>query len=321
VSALARYLILGNLTIDDTVMPDGRTAMGSAGGNVLYAAVGAKVWTDDLLMVSRLGLGYPEELLADMGACGYRTDGLVPVPLNAIRQWQLYDREGGRNYVRLPSAPPYVDMSPRPEEIPTSLLSSAIACHIAPMPIVIQEGLVHWARSHGLRVILDPHHENMAGTEPLWRRVLPHVDVFLPSQEEAVNLLGGWAGAEAATRELHQWGAGVVVLKLGPEGVLVYDGRKQVYYHVPTATAKPVDTTGCGDAFCGGFLVGWGETGDLLTGAFHGTVSASFVAADFGARHAFAVDPAEARGRLRNLTMRTRKEGVLCSMTGNGDLR
>lgn len=36
------------------------------------------------------------------------------------------------------------------------------------------------------------------------------------------------------------------------------------------------DPTGCGNAFCGGFLVGWLENRDLLTGALYGSVAASF---------------------------------------------
>jgi hypothetical protein len=36
------------------------------------------------------------------------------------------------------------------------------------------------------------------------------------------------------------------------------------------------DPTGCGNAFCGGFLVGWLEHRDLVTGALYGSVAASF---------------------------------------------
>jgi hypothetical protein len=38
-----------------------------------------------------------------------------------------------------------------------------------------------------------------------------------------------------------------------------------------------IDPTGCGNTFCGGFLVGWYRTRDLLTAALWGSVSASFM--------------------------------------------
>ena len=36
-----------------------------------------------------------------------------------------------------------------------------------------------------------------------------------------------------------------------------------------------VDPTGCGNAFCGGFAIGWWKTRNLLTAGLYGTVSAS----------------------------------------------
>ncbi len=37
-----------------------------------------------------------------------------------------------------------------------------------------------------------------------------------------------------------------------------------------------IDQTGAGNTYCGAFLVGWLETGDLLTAACYGAVAASF---------------------------------------------
>ena len=90
---MARYLLFGHLTIDDTVLPDGRTAMGMVGGNVLYAAIGTHVWTDDLAIIARPGQGYPPGLIDELATCGYQVDGLIPCESQRIRQWQLYDDE------------------------------------------------------------------------------------------------------------------------------------------------------------------------------------------------------------------------------------
>ena len=38
-----------------------------------------------------------------------------------------------------------------------------------------------------------------------------------------------------------------------------------------------VDPVGAGNAFCGGFLTGWVQSGDLLTAGLYGVVSASFL--------------------------------------------
>lgn len=302
---MPRYLVFGHLTIDDTVMPDGRTALGSVGGNALYAAIGALLWTDGVAMVSRLGRGYPDELLGLMSRAGLRTDGLVPTHHPRIRQWQLYDVEGGRTYVPLASAGTYEDLAPRPHEIPPGLADGLRGCHVAPMRLDIQAQLVEWARARGAVVTVDPHYDSVAGQADAWRSLLPMVDLFLPSREEAEVLLGAWPGAEAAARELTRWGAETVCVKSGADGACIYRAGEPASLLVPSAVRSPVDTTGCGDAFCGGMLAGWLESNDLLEGGLRGSVSASFVAEGFGAARALQVDRGQARRRLEELTLAT----------------
>jgi ribokinase len=71
-------------------------------------------------------------------------------------------------------------------------------------------------------------------------------------------------------------GARAVVVKIGAYGSLVVGPGREVT-HVPAYPAAVVDPTGAGDSFCGGFLVGLQETGDLVQAALYGTVAASFV--------------------------------------------
>lgn len=298
---MARYLLFGHLTIDDTVLPDGRTALAALGGNVLYAAIGAHLWADSVAMVSRLGRGYPAELLARMDDAGLRTDGLVPTEHSRIRQWQLYDVEGGRTYVPLASAGTYEELAPRPGEVPRHLLSDLVACHIAPMGLELQATLVEWAGELGAKVSLDPHFDSIVGRRQAWQELLPQVDLFMPSREEASLLLGDWPGLEAAAHELASWGPSMVCVKSGSDGAYVLRARGAEGFLVPSAVQTLIDSTGCGDAFCGGMLVGWNETGDLRRGAVQGAISAATVAEGYGAEHALRPDRARARARLEGL--------------------
>jgi hypothetical protein len=77
--------------------------------------------------------------------------------------------------------------------------------------------------------------------------------------------------------------------------------RPKEFVRLPAAAPALVDPTGCGDAFCGGFLVGLAETGDLRTAMACGTVAAGTVAQDHGAAHALTVDRDDVRRRLRAL--------------------
>ena len=297
---MARYLTLGHLLIEDTVLPDGRVLEGRLGGDCLYAAIGARVWDDDVALATRVGRDFPEELLDQMRAAGYGA-GLVPCEHRSIRLWVRWGVEATGRFTFREGVGTYDDFTPLPEEIPAALASGLDAVHIAPVPFEPMEALVGWARARARIVTVDPHYQHVAGNVEEWRRVLPLVDVFLPSRQEALDLLGEWKDAETALRDLTGLGPRVVCLKLGAEGALACVRGDEGVVRMPAAPCDAVDTTGCGDAFSGGFLVGWAATGDVRTALAYGSVSASFAAEGYGAAHALAVDRQVARKRLASL--------------------
>eukprot|EP00850_Spirogloea_muscicola_P016813 SM000139S00130 [mRNA] locus=s139:332144:335094:+ [translate_table: standard] len=70
-----------------------------------------------------------------------------------------------------------------------------------------------------------------------------------------------------------------------------------------TPPRQVVDTTGCGNAFCGGFLAGWVEERNLLTAALWGSVAASFMAEYQGVPPpAVTMEVAEAQRRVHLLS-------------------
>jgi sugar/nucleoside kinase (ribokinase family) len=90
---------------------------------------------------------------------------------------------------------------------------------------------------------------------------------------------------------------GHLVVKRGERGVSVAVDDDVV--DVPSAPADVIDSTGAGDAFCGGFIAGLVATGDPVLAAQHGVVSSSFVVETRGALAALdALDDATAGRRL-----------------------
>jgi sugar/nucleoside kinase (ribokinase family) len=75
----------------------------------------------------------------------------------------------------------------------------------------------------------------------------------------------------------------VVALKLGPAGALVAssDGHR---IYVDAETARVVDSTGAGDAFCAGFLSSWSGDRDLETCALEAVKVAARAVGQVGAR-------------------------------------
>jgi sugar/nucleoside kinase (ribokinase family) len=85
------------------------------------------------------------------------------------------------------------------------------------------------------------------------KNVLPLLDFFIPSKEEALFYTGKKTVQEAA--ELFKnCGAGVVIVKQGKEGVFVLIDKGG--FTIPAYPAKVVDTTGAGDNYVAGFIAG-----------------------------------------------------------------
>ncbi len=150
------------------------------------------------------------------------------------------------------------------------------------MPLSVQSQLVRYLAAQPALVSLDPHDEYIAGAEDTFRELLPLVDIFLPSSQEAA-LLYGRDDPMDAVQAFRKAGAGAVAIKLGREGSLVYGPGLEEPVHVPCVPVDTVDPTGAGDAYCGAFGVVYGRTGDVLEAALHGTVAGSLTVERRGA--------------------------------------
>ena len=60
------------------------------------------------------------------------------------------------------------------------------------------------------------------------------------------------------------------MITLGPQGCYLENARGAC--RVPAPAVRPVDTTGAGDAFCGGFLAALGEGRDVFEAVEFGNV-------------------------------------------------
>jgi len=162
------------------------------------------------------------------------------------------DAQGNRMIYHSPGAGPMMNLSKALE----SAAGAAAAVHYAGIGARHldghAEGLLAAARAGGALVTCDLIAPGPHSGEEL-RRILPHVDVFMPSAIEA-RFITGENDLPRAARALADWGAGAVVIKDGAQGALALgsDGKLEVVAALPID--KVVDTTSCGDGFCAGFI-------------------------------------------------------------------
>lgn len=312
-----KYVTVGNLTIDEILLPQGRYRNRQCGGNCLYAAAGAHIWSSDVGIASLVGFDYPAKWLEIIEKAGIDISGITTLEhVPSMRAAMAYTADDER-YVLENETVGRSEYDKTPEEWANWLLNSptidhfpaaykkAVGIHFAPMPVQAHFPLVQALRKQGCRLTLDsPWWDGAANDRAPHLPLLNSLDALLPSLAEVRVFLNEDLEPAAAIRLLRQFGVAATVVKLGVAGSLVWAAHGDLIVHVPSFPAQTVDPTGAGDAFCGGFLVGLIETGDAVEAARYGTVSASFVVEGFSSLHALTVPRDQAESRLQAIQPR-----------------
>ncbi|OBK25950.1 sugar kinase [Mycobacterium asiaticum] len=139
--------------------------------------------------------------------------------------------------------------------------------------------LLKHAKDHGLSTSVDI----LAGGNPgllTWIiEALPHTDYLLPNDEQVLGFTGT-TDLELGCRALIDAGAGCVAVTRGGDGALVIVRDQTI--EVPAYAVDVVDTTGCGDAFSAGFILGRALGRDFAASARLGCATAAQVAGGLG---------------------------------------
>ena len=328
------YVTGGGMRIDYLITHDGQAYLGLAGGNAHYAAVGAALWSEHVAPWARVGENYPAELLSRLEEFHFDISGLKHIAGDHDhRTFYAYTPDGRRDdtnpgfhFARIGVSMPdalsgYVHSTPGQAELsqfePLAIrmddwprtFGTAGAVHLSPSPIHSHGNIVSQIGERGIRIVtLDPGERYMVPElASNVRELLPYVSAFLPSESEVRSLFGFGVTVKDAVETLGAWGAPLVVVKRGRNGVLVYDREsggmwQQPAYH-PVGDEGVIDVTGAGDAFCGGFMVGLATTGSPQVAARMGVVSASLVIEGYGALYALDKPKALIAERLQSLEM------------------
>jgi sugar/nucleoside kinase (ribokinase family) len=315
------FVALGGISLDWVVTAGGETSLRNCGGNATYTAVGARIWTDHVAIVGRVGHDYPDAYLSDLSGAGIDICGIQRLPeahelIYAVR----FDAAGERHPIYPPQYFPEIGVTD-PEALEDHVLYHApwdceairhfdITSEMVPRHFWNASGF-HVARMHretefevaselnrrSMFFSLDSDCANCSEYER--RELLRRTPAFLPSESDVKLVLDDPApDLDTAVERLCAMGPDVVAIKRGEGGSVVFDARTGRRHHVPIFPTQAKDPTGAGDSYCGGFLVGYLTTGDVFEAALRGTVSSSFVVEEFDARYALRVSRAEAEARL-----------------------
>jgi sugar/nucleoside kinase (ribokinase family) len=293
---------VGWLTLDDIVLPDHTWRPNVLGGGALYSAIGAQIWGKQVGIHSVTGRQTLDQTCAAIRARGLDAEGVGAIGGVGLQLWLLHESATFKQQVPKLKSSTAGEMDRGRGPLPAAY-ASARGFHVAPQSPV---GSIESARK--LRdlpgrplVTMD-----ILSDEYIDRRLYADLDflhgvtAFLPSEAEIARIwnppdLHQWMRREAAAHNCH------LVAKLGERGSIACDARTGSLIHAPAYSTRVVDTTGAGDGYCGGFLVGLLEDRPIAECAAMGTVSASYVVEACGALQTAPPKAADRDARLRRI--------------------
>lgn len=325
-TATPTLAVVGSFSFDSVIALDGRAITGKVGGNALWSSLGARAAGIAPRVLTVVGRGYPAHVLPSLADAGLDVEHVVRIDeAHPVRVTFAHLPGGGRlqpvpREMLAPFRPEvreqFVDTTTTPDvlrrgapegiHVPPGWLDEVDGWHLPLLPLMRHRSVVERLRSARGYLQSDcPARSDLIG-DPYGRmqETASDIDVFLPSTSD-VDVIDPGASSDDVVAHLRSVGSTVIVLKSGADGSLVVVG--ETAWRVPAFADEPIDPTGAGDAFCGGFLVGMMRSGDLVEAAALGSAVASFAVATEDPLDLISVDPAEVQRRAVHLRRRARR--------------
>ncbi len=287
------HIIYGKIIIDDIRVGSnslGRETecgiqRGILGGGGPQAAFGARLWQENVGLVTRSGSDLSSEQLHTLKAlevdlAGWHRFPAIPTPYNKLVQYdenEYLQTGDGALLTRVVDPNAWDALLSQPIVLPDAY-RQARTVHL--ITEFFAEPMVEFAldrRTSGAIFSLEPliDYQRWKNREALLR-LLPQVDIVTPDWPTA----SGIAGSTDPQKVLAHWatfGPQLVAVRHGERGSYVWSRAEDRMWHVPVLPLDVVDPTGAGNGYGGGLSAGWSAHQDARLAACYGTISARYL--------------------------------------------
>jgi len=230
------------------------------GGSPANIAVNVAKLGGTSAVISKTGIGdFGQFLKAELQRAGVITDYIVMDHLVHTTVIFVSRTEGTPDFEAFRAG----DYQLEPAEVSEEAIQRAKVVHAstfalsrAPCRQAVEKAF-QLAEKHSKIISLDPNYSrqiwpNHREAKCVLERVLGYATITKPSLDDAGRLFGAGEEPETYIRWFHDMGPPIVVLTMGPDGILLSEKGEKTY--VPAHEVEVVDATGAGDSFWAGFL-------------------------------------------------------------------
>jgi len=216
------------------------------GGQVATTVVACQTWGLRTRYVGKLGDDDAARLHQDAFRRAGTEAQIVTVPGAASLHNVILIDAGGERTVICQSNE---QMVLQPADLQREWIVNARVLHVDGHDTAAATQAAAWAREAGVPVVAD-----LDDTYPGIEELVANIDYLIVSEDFSCRLMNETNLERALRRMQSRYGCRLSAATLGESGVLAWDGKQLIHsaaYRVPV-----VDTTGAGDIFRAGFILG-----------------------------------------------------------------
>ncbi|CAO3592230.1 unnamed protein product [Absidia cylindrospora] len=296
---------VGSLIIDDIIFEDGTEQRDVIGGAGIFAIYGMRIWfqateAKHIGYVAQRGFDQPKSIDDALTSLDINLISKVHPDKHTTRGLNTFGPNDHRDFEYI-----HPIIRNTPADFPDEWIQSMTMVHIICSTERAIDIVSEWrdretklSKSQPTQFLWEPlpwaclsenyQHIKEAGK---------YVDIITPNHEEVASMLGLETEGidpidlvekcgQHLTRDFPH---ATIVIRASKYGAAIWSPSCSTSVWVPpywTTSEHVVDVVGAGNAFCGGFMVGWQRShGDAVLSAMYGSISSSFVVEQVGVPH------------------------------------
>jgi len=279
-----QFLIYGKIIIDSIQLRSGDVRRNTLGGGGPQAAFGMRLWHNSVALLTRSGTDLDpehEQTLRQLGLdlAGWARYGDLPTPRGLI-EYDEHERMLDHGIVT--RRDDWFRLLDRPLVL-TEQQRQAAGIHL--ITEFAGEPMVATAlelQRHGALLSLEPiFDEHSCPDRGALLNLARRADLVTPDWP-AASALAGTTDPAGVLRFWAALGPRAVAIRSGARGSYVWDAEHRLAWRIPALPVLALDPTGAGNAYGGGWCVGWHHTHDARRAGCRATVAAAIMVSHEG---------------------------------------